>query len=181
MAAKRWIQTCSVVLVSVLLLTLNVVGLEAQLLRQRPSGRGSGSSPPKLAFGARVGRDFREDVWTAGAQMRFELPVLPGLEMLPSGDLLLDDNNDEWQLNLDAALQVLPFAYMGAGFAIANDSLPTSSGPTMETGYNMFVGFNIPMLRLPIAPFAEARWTTINRLVRPFRAVVGLNAVLGRP
>jgi len=113
--------------------------------------------------------------------MRFELPFLPGLEMVPSGDLLLDDTKDEWQLNLDAALQVLPFAYLGAGFAVANDSLPTSSGPTMETGYNIFVGFNIPMLRLPIVPFAEARRTTINRFVQPFRAVVGLSVVLGRP
>jgi hypothetical protein len=107
------------------------------------------------------------------------LPFLPAVEWLPSGDVFFLEDQKQWQLNLDAAIQLFPIVYAGAGFAIARDSLPTSSGPTTETGYNLFVGLNISAAGLPIMPFAEARWTMINRFVRPFRLVAGLNVPLG--
>ena len=146
---------------------------------QRPGGRGSGGITPPPALGARVGLDMDDRVWSIGGQVRFTPPFLPGLEIMPSGDVFLRGEQNEWQLNLDAVLQLLPIIYGGAGLAITRDSLPTSEGPSTETGYNLFLGLSVPSLRFPIKPFAEARWTTINRFVRPFRIVMGLNVPLG--
>jgi hypothetical protein len=159
------------------LLLLVVGGAEAQRGRSVGGDPGGQMQPP--AVGARVGLDWNEKNWSVGGQVRFMLPGLPGLEWSPSGDVFFLDGQKEWQINLDAAIQLLPIVYAGAGFAIARDSLPTSSGPSTETGYNLFFGFNAPALRLPIIPFAEARWTMINRFVRPFRIVAGLNIPLG--
>jgi hypothetical protein len=100
----------------------------------------------------------------------------------PSADVFLLDDKNEWQVNLDVVMQLLPIMYGGAGFAVARDSLPTSAGPTTETGYNLFLGLTLPSLRFPVRPFAEVRWTQINRLVRPRRVVAGFNLSLtGEP
>ena len=174
MAAKRRVRCYSASVVSVLLL---IVGNATEAQRgPRPGGAGVVLPP---AVGARVGLDLDERNWSVGGQARFMLPFLPGLEWLPSADVFFLEERKEWQINIDAAIQLLPIAYAGAGWTIARDSLPTSSGPTTETGYNLFIGLNFPSLRLPIMPFAEARWTMINQLVRPFRIVAGVSVPLG--
>ena len=165
-------------LVSALLLMLIVTGAEAQR-GLRPAGGGPIGPVTPPAIGARVGLDFDEGAMSVGGQARFMLPFLPGLELMPSADVFFLDEKNEWQLNLDAALQLLPILYGGAGLAVARDSLPTSSGPSIETGYNLFLGLNVPSSRFPIKPFAEARWTIINRFVQPFRIVAGLSVRLG--
>ena len=177
MATKNGIRCASVGIVSALMLVIGG-GAEAQR-GGRTMGRGPGGPMPPPAIGARVGLDLDERNWSVGGQARFSLPFLPSLEWLPSGDVFFLEGQKQWQINLDAAIQLLPYAYGGAGFAFARDSLPTSSGPTTETGYNLFIGINAPTLRLPIMPFAEARWTIINRFVRPFRVVAGVNIPLG--
>lgn len=170
---------CSVLLASILTL-LSADGAKAQ--RGAGFGRGSDGFTPPPAIGARIGRSWGwdVDVWTVGGHARIPLPGMPAILIAPSGDVLLSDGPNEWQINLDVALQLLPFAYGGGGFAIAKDSLPTSPGPTTETGYNLFVGLDLPNLRFPIRPFAELRWTEINKLVSPFRAVAGFIVPLGR-
>jgi hypothetical protein len=173
MAARKGTRCGVVGLVGALLLTISG-GVEAQ------RGPGIDGPLPPPAIGARVGRDWDEDYWTVGGQVRFMLPFLPGPEFAPSGDVFLRDGPNEWQINLDVALRFSPFIYGGAGFAIARDSLPTSAGPSTETGYNLFLGLDVPWLRFPIKPFAEARRTEINRRVKPFRVVVGVNVPLGR-
>ncbi len=135
---------------------------------------------PPLAIGARVGLNWADKIKSVGGQVRVPLSVLPGLEILPSADVFLLDGPNEWQLNLDIAAQLLPFVYGGAGVAVARDSLPTSDGPSTETGYNLFLGLAIPSLRFPIKPLVEARWTKINRIVQPFRIVAGVIVPLGR-
>ena len=169
---------CGTVGIVGLLLLLLCAGAEAQR-GGRPAGRGAGGEQTPPAVGARVGWDWDESNWSVGGQARFMLPFLPGLEFLPSGDVFFLEGQKQWQLNLDAAIQLFPIVYAGAGFAVARDSLPTSGGPTTETGYNVFAGLNGPALDLPIVPFVEARWTLINRFVRPFRIVAGLNVPLG--
>ncbi len=173
MAVNKRIRYTSVGIVSGLLLLIGG-GVEAQ--RGRP-GRGGSIQPP--AIGVRAGFDWDEKNWSVGGQVRIMLPALPGLTISPSGDVFFLEGQKQWQINLDAAIQVIPIAYAGAGFAIAQDSLPTSAGPTTETGYNLFIGINAPDLRLPVMPFAEFRWTMINQLVRPFRMIAGLNVPLG--
>ncbi|MFC1639430.1 hypothetical protein ACFL3B_01545 [Gemmatimonadota bacterium] len=174
MAVENRIRCASACIVGALLL-LSAGGADAQ--RGLPAG---GGPTQPLAIGARAGFDWDERNWSVGGQVRLMLPSVPGLEFLPSADVYFLDGQKQWQINVDAAIQLFPIAYAGAGLAIARDSLPTSSGPTIENGYNLFIGINAPALRLPIMPFAEARWTTINRLVRPFRVVAGLNVPLGR-
>ena len=72
----------------------------------------------------------------------------------------------------------MPVIYGGAGLAVARDSLPTSAGPSTEMGYNLFLGLALPSLRFPVRPFAEVRWTEINRLVRPRRVAIGFDVWL---
>ena len=173
MATKNRLRYASAGIISGLML-LMVGGLDAQ------RGRTRGGDPTQpLAIGARAGFDLDDRNWSVGGQARLMLPFLPAIEWMPSGDVFFLDGQKEWQINLDVAIQLLPFAYGGGGLAIARDSLPTSAGPSTETGYNVFFGFNAPALRLPVMPFAEARWTMINRLVHPFRIVAGLNVPLG--
>jgi hypothetical protein len=131
-----------------------------------------------VALGPRVGGDWDEKVWSIGGQARISLPFLPGLQVVPSADVFLLEEQNEWQVNLDGVFQLFPFIYGGAGLAVAKDSLPNSDGPTTEMGYNLFLGLSVPALRFPLRPFAEVRWTEINRLVRPRRVVVGLDILL---
>jgi hypothetical protein len=135
-----------------------------------------------LAVGPRVGGDWDERIWSVGGQARISLPFLPGLQVSPSADVFLLDEQNEWQINLDVVLQLLPIIYGGAGLVVARDSLPTSDGPSTETGYNLFLGLRLPTMSFPVKPFAEVRWTEINRLVRPRRVVVGVDVLLsGQP
>ncbi len=134
---------------------------------------------PPPAIGVRGGFDTYADEWSIGGQIRFTVPSFPGPEAVPSGDIFLSDENTGWQFNLDAVIPFLPLIYAGGGLAIARDSLPGSAAPRTETGYNLLVGLQAPVLPIPIMPFAEARWTFLNRVWRPFRLVVGLNVLLG--
>jgi hypothetical protein len=174
MAALPRLRCYPAILIATLLLLLSG-GLEAQRL-PAPSGQLA------IAIGPRVGGDWDEKVWSVGGQARVSLPFLPGLQVAPSADVFLLDEANEWQVNLDVVMQLLPIIYGGAGFAVARDSLATSAGPTTETGYNLFLGLTFPSLRFPVRPFAEVRWTQINRLVRPRRIVVGFDLFLfGQP
>jgi hypothetical protein len=132
-----------------------------------------------VALGPRVGGDWDDKVWSVGGQARISLPFLPGLQVSPSADVFLLEEENEWQVNLDVALRLLPVVYGGAGFAVARTTLPTNDDPSTETGYNLFLGLTLPNLRFPVRPFAEVRWTEINRLVRPRRVVVGFDLSLG--
>jgi hypothetical protein len=131
-----------------------------------------------VALGPRVGVDWDDKIWSVGAQMRMMLPSVPGVVFSPSADVYFLDGDDEWQVNLDVVLQLLPIIYGGAGLAIAKDSLPTSAGPTTETGFNLILGLTLPSLRFPVRPFVEGRWTEINALVKPRRVVLGFDLSL---
>ena len=168
MAKKNaWVRLALIVTASAAITS----GLEGQMGMRPEDGLA-------IAVGSRVGYDFEQDHWSIGGQARFSLPFLPSLQFSPSADTYLVDGPSEWQANFDVVLQVLPFAYVGGGLAVARDSLPTSAGPTTETGYNLFIGLTDPALRFPVRPFAELRRTEINVLVRPYRIVVGLDLSL---
>lgn len=172
MTGPRRSVECGLIVACALLLSSPGV-VDAQFVRQPRQPL------PPPSIGARGGFDWDEDVWSIGGFLRFSLPMLPGIQIQPSGDVFLLDGRREWQVNADALIRLAAFAYGGAGFVVAYDSLPTSSGPTTETGYNLFIGVDIPRFMLPIKPFAEARWTYINRRVSPFRTVAGISIPLG--
>jgi len=138
-------------------------------------------SIPAPEIGARASLNWDEEVWGVGGHLKFMLPFLPGISIQPSGDLFFTDERNEWQVNIDAVLQLASIVYGGAGFAVARDSLPTAAAPSTETGYNLFLGLQIPRYAFPVKPFVEARWTYINRRVRPFRVMAGLSVRLGGP
>src|SRR5687768_4315720 len=71
---------------------------------QRRSRRGNSVFSGPIEAGLRGGRDFGNDTWTLGGQLR--LPVRQRLELRPSGDLLFpEDAGTGWQLNGDAAIR----------------------------------------------------------------------------
>lgn len=161
---------------SALLLMLVSMPVSGDLAGQGRASR-RGAQFVSLSFGARAGWDSDEDVMSVGGHARIGLPAIPGLLVSPSADVFLFDGSLQWQVNVDAVLQLFPFIYGGAGFAIARDSLPTTSSTSIETGYNYFLGLSVPRYRFPIKPFAEVRWTEINRFVNPRRYVLGINVV----
>lgn len=159
------------------LLVLNASEILAQ---GDPFGRGRPSIPiPPPTIGLRGGFDTDVEEWSVGGHIRFMLPFLPGPELLPSGDAFFGDEDTAWQVNLDAVIPLLPLIYAGGGLAVLHDSLLGKPTPSTETGYNLLVGFQAPFLPIPLIPFAEARWTSLNRILRRFRLVAGLNVPLG--
>ncbi len=123
-------------------------------------------------IGARVGYDFKANIWSLGGQLRVPARVL---ESLLSGDSYFAAGTHPWQLNLDLAFRLrrLSSLYAGGGIGIFHD-LTTDVGP------NVLVGLHPPARRgAPIRPYAEGRWTFLNGAT-PFRLVFGVNLLLGR-
>jgi len=145
-----------------------------------PASVGRPAFSPRLAIGVRVGRDFDADVWSLGGQLRFSLPFLPGIELMPSGDVFVPDDGAEWQLNLDAVLRPgrVSLIYVGGGVAVMRDEFFVPNVRRTEVGYNLLIGLRIPVRRVPLSPFVEARWTFIEAF-DPFRLVTGVNLRLG--
>ncbi|HEX9727970.1 MAG TPA: hypothetical protein VGA37_05660 [Gemmatimonadales bacterium] len=159
--------------VSLMLLCVAVGPLEAQ--RGPPGFAGFRPAP---AIGIRAGRDFDGDAWSVGGQLRFPFPFLAGIELEPSGDVYLGDGDTEWQVNVDAVMPVrVFFLYVGGGLAVVRGSYFGDGVVNTETGYNLLVGMQFPFRRLPLRPFAEARWTFI-KIADPFRLVAGLSLSL---
>lgn len=139
--------------------------------------------PLKPIIGLRAGYDFDSEVWSAGGHVK--IPVgkrFRGFQIIPSGDLFFLYDNKEWQLNLDVAINLMMF-YGGAGVAYLNSDFQHMGKNESKVGTNLFVG--MPLIlplrhRLPIMPFAEARWTEVNN-DNLFRLVFGINILLGVP
>jgi hypothetical protein len=149
----------------VLLLALTPSDADAQ----RPSRRGSLLSGP-IEAGLRGGRDFENDAWTVGGQLR--LPLRQNFELRPSGDLLFpEDAGTGWQLNGDAAIRFgSGDVYAGGGIAF----LHPDAGDT-ETGYNLFFGVGVSASLWK--PFLEFRWTFVED-TSPFRLMLGFSRQL---
>ena len=153
--------------------------LSAQRRHGRKGGYRSGS-PGNIGLGIRTGYDYNADAWSLGGQI-----ILPlggrrgGIQIIPSGDIFfITDNNHDWQLNLDAALK-LPLFHIGAGIAYLNRDFSGNNEDDTKSGTNLFIGISPPGRRLPVFPFAEARWTFVED-ERLFRIAVGINIILGK-
>lgn len=162
-----------------MLLAVHVVSASTATAQFGPGGLGRPVFSPPPAIGVRVGRDFDADVWSLGGQLRFSLPFLPGIELMPSGDIFLPDDGADWQLSLDAVLRPgrVSLIYAGGGVAVMRDDFFVPNAPRTEVGYNLLVGLQVPVRRIPLRPFVEARWTFIKGFT-PFRLVMGVNLLL---
>lgn len=153
-----------------LLLSLLLTALvPSEATAQRRARSGSLIQGP-IQAGLRGGRDFENDAWTLGAQIR--VPLRQNFELRPSGDLLFpSDDGMGWQLNGDAAI---PFGsgdvYAGGGIAFLHPD-----GGDTETGYNLFFGVSTSASLWK--PFLEFRWTFVDE-TSPFRLMLGFNRQL---
>jgi hypothetical protein len=137
-------------------------------------------SPPLLVLlGIRTGYDYDAKAWSLGGQIKLPIGGRPGgLEIIPSGDLFFNDSTTDWQINLDIAFRLLVL-YGGVGLAYLNRNFQQPDEKDRKSGSNYFIGMPLPLPRLPIMLFIEARWTEVDDK-QVFRLVVGVNIPLGR-
>ena len=154
-------------------------GQRGRMVPRSPGWR----APPSL--GIRGGFDFDAEAYAIGGQAR--LPVAPLAEVLVSGDYYLGGDESAWQLNLDLATgAMLPGIYAGAGAALARRAFLVADTHTFpkrtKLGLNLFAGLTLPpVVRLPVRPFAEARWTQVSGFDLQFALVAGVSVWLGSP
>ncbi len=113
------------------------------------------------------------------------MPLAPLAEVLVSGDYYLGGDATAWQLNVDLATgAMLPGIYAGAGAALARRAFLVADTHTFpkrtRLGLNLFAGLTLPpVVRLPVRPFAETRWTQVSGFDLQFALVVGVSVWLG--
>jgi hypothetical protein len=74
---------------------------------------------------------------------------------------------------------VIYFSMIGVGLAYLNRNFQQPDEKDRKSGSNYFIGMPLPLPRLPIMLFIEARWTEVDDK-QVFRLVVGVNIPLGR-
>jgi hypothetical protein len=137
-------------------------------------GRASGLIRGPIEVGVRVGRDFENHAWSAGALAR--VPIGQRLELRPSGDVFFPkDGKTGWQANGDAAIPFGPggTVYGGGGIAFVH-----LDGDKTRTGYNLFFGLIPSTAQTGWKPFLEFRWTFVHD-TSPFRLVAGFTRRIG--
>lgn len=167
------------VTLALLLAPVPLYGQRGRMVPRSPSWR----PPPSL--GIRGGFDFDAEQYAVGGQVR--MPLAPLAEVLLSGDYYLAGDTSAWQLNLDLATgAMLPGVYAGAGAALARRAFLIADTHTFpkrtKLGLSLFVGATLPpVVRLPVRPFAEARWTQVSGFDLQFAVVAGVSVPLGDP
>jgi hypothetical protein len=133
---------------------------------------------PRISLGIRGGYDWNKNTYCVGGQLKIPLGMGRGaIQIIPNGDIFFIRSGIDWQLNLDAAIRLMMF-YGGAGLAYLNREFYKPDEKSKKTGINYFIGFPLPMRRLPFRIFIEGRWTNVNDETL-FRLVVGINFSLG--
>jgi len=138
-------------------------------------------APPRFILGLRTGYDYDAEVWSLGGQLKLHPGRgRSGLQIIPSGDVFFIKGTADWQVNLDAAIHLM-MLYGGVGIAYLNRDFQQPDEKDNKTGTNYFIGMPlpIPLYKLRMMPFLEARWTEVKD-ERLFRLVVGVNFFLGR-
>lgn len=158
MSRTAWVAACAA-----LLLGASAGPLEAQ-------GRGYGGDG---TVGLRGGYDFKADALVIGIQTRSYGPLV---SLSPSFDVYFLNDRRAWQVNLDALFSYDRLGvFGGAGLSVGN-RYPLDT--VTRTDWSVFGGLHLPM-RLPVRPFAEARWTFLGS-GHPFQLVGGLEFAVGR-
>lgn len=124
--------------------------------------------------GLRVGRDFENHAWSAGAVAR--VPVGQRLELRPSADVFFPKRGKTgWQVNGDADIMFGPggTVYGGGGIALVH-----LDGDKARKGYNLFFGLIGTSAEARSKVFLEFRWTFVND-TSPFRLVGGFTRRIG--
>jgi hypothetical protein len=146
----------------------------------QPEPGGGIWAPPRFILGLRGGYDYDAEAWSLGGQFVLPLGSRPGgIQIITSGDVFFINGNTDWQINLDAAIHLM-MLYGGVGIAYLNRDLQLPDEKDKKWGTNLFIGtpLPLPLFKLGILSFVEARWTEVED-ERLFRLVVGVNFLLG--
>ncbi len=151
--------------------------------------RGGSGGPfraaPPPALGVRGSYDFDLDAFGTGLQFRY--PLAPMAEASVTGDFVFGDTTGGWQVDLDLTSgMLLPGVYLGVGAALAHRSFLLLDIPTQpkrtKFGFTVLFGGTLPpVVRSPVLPYVEMRWTFVGGYDAQAALAVGVNVLLGKP
>jgi hypothetical protein len=140
---------------------------------------------PPPAVGVRGSYDFDTEAFAVGVQFRY--PLAPMAEIALTGDYAFGDTTSGWQVDLDLTSgMMLPGVYLGVGAALAHRAfllfdIPTQPKQT-KVGFTVLLGGTLPpMVRSPVIPYVEMRWTLFSGYDSQAALAVGMNVLLGEP
>ncbi|MDZ7331494.1 MAG: hypothetical protein ONB31_05915 [candidate division KSB1 bacterium] len=151
--------------VLMLAMALSILMLIVSSLSAQHRGRPRWGKRPAMvhsapAIGFRIGRDFANDQYLAGAH--FWLPLGMFWEFIPSADYYFTGNEtNRWQFDGDLVFKPRPVGpfYFGGGLAVQYLSLNNQT----DLGGNVVVGLEFGGRRKPpVYPYVQARWTFLK-------------------
>ena len=140
---------------------------------------------PPPAVGLRGSYDFDMEAFAAGVQIRY--PLAPMAEISLTGDYAFGDTTSGWQADLDLTSgMMLPGIYLGVGAALAHRAFLLFDIPTQpkrtKAGFTVLFGGTLPpVVRSPVLPYVELRWTLFTEYDSQLALAVGANVLLGEP
>lgn len=179
LSVRRMAMACAAAVLATAITATDLLSQRHQQRRSSPPAVGASAE-----LGIRGGRDFDAEAWLVGTQLRMPIGPWGRIQLMPSADLILLEDNTAWQVNIDANFELLPEGtlYAGGGYAIlAAETIDEAAEPGLErtNGWNLHVGVKPPMHTARIRPYVEARWTLVED-TSVFRLMFGLNTPLGR-
>jgi len=148
------------------------------------SGGGPTIAPPP-AVGLRGSYDFDMEAFAAGLQFRY--PLAPMAEISLTADYAFGDTASGWQVDLDLTSgMMLPGVYLGVGAALARRAFLLLDIPTQpkrtKVGFTVLFGGTLPpVVRSPVLPYVELRWTLFTEYDSQLALAVGAHVLLGAP
>lgn len=143
-----------IIFVTLLLSLLTIQSVTAQPRARR--FRAPKRIQPVSAIGIRLGNDFENDQYLAGAH--FWLPMGVFWNFIPGFDYYItDQDNKRWQFNGDFIFKPRPRGALYFGGGVAARYL--TSTQKEEFGGNVLLGLDFGKARMPVYPYFQARWT----------------------
>ena len=170
---RKMILGISLVMISIFLVnSLMAQPRSRRFRRKRPMIKQT------AAIGIRLGNDFKDDQFLAGAH--FWLPLGIFWKFAPSAEYYFTENDStKWQFNGDFLFKPRPngMFYFGGGIAAQYLNADDINEP-LDFGGNIIIGFDFGKIRGPVMyPFVQARWTFIEN-ERYFSLLGGINLIL---
>jgi len=129
---------------------------------------------PVSAIGIRLGNDFENDQYLAGAH--FWLPMGIFWKFLPGFEYYITDRDfKRWQFNADFIFKPRPRSAFYFGGGVAAQYL--TSIQKQEFGGNVLLGLDFGGPRRPVYPYVQARWTFFEK-EDYFSFLGGINLIL---
>lgn len=129
---------------------------------------------PISSIGIRLGNDFENDQYLAGAHLWLPLSVF--WKFAPGFDYYISDEDFErWQFNADFIFKPRPRGALYFGGGLTAQYL--TSNQNEEFGGNILLGLDFGRSRMPVYPYFQARWTFFEN-ENYFSLLGGVNFIL---